>query len=144
MASSTLPYRFREGATRRCIRCRERKLFSEYHYPPSLHGQPRAQCIPCTREVDKERRDANRALRATQRRARYLKNTYGLNLADFDAKAAEQDGKCAQCGHAESVKARGAVLPLAVHMPAPAGAWELWCFRCQHAKHYQRMSGGAR
>ncbi len=63
-----------------------------------------------------------------------LKQTYGLTLIEWNAKFAEQDGKCAICRKPETAVWRGKVLSLAVdHCHTTGDNRGLLCMKCNRA-----------
>lgn len=75
------------GKSKKCLRCREAKPFSEFHKNRSEPDGAAVYCKACARVRDKFYND--------HRREVYKK--YGLSLKDYAGLLERQGGKCAVC-----------------------------------------------
>lgn len=106
-------------ASRRCTICGQRKsLFSDFALTNGpLYGGYSRVCKPC-----------ERSLKLTKARDAYLRRTYKLSAAQYDAMLNQQDGACAIC------KKKSTTRRLAVdHDHATGAVRGLLCSRCNTA-----------
>lgn len=88
------------------------------------HRESRATYM---REYQRRLREAN----PDRERNKTLLRHYGVTVQWYDAKLAEQDGKCAVCGQPETKAIKGRVLALAVDHDHETGATrDLLCLSC--------------
>ena len=147
-----------EGNTKHCNKCgKDLAATKEHWYPSQLKGAGRAHCKACTRvymrgytqtpkaklqraayaasaEVTARRRAAGQTTQgqAASRNAKFLRN-YGLTLAAYDVRLAEQAGVCAICRQPETARWRrtGRTKTLAVdHNHVTGSIRGLLCHKC--------------
>ncbi len=78
---------------KKCCLCQAVKSYDEFYRMASSSDGRQPRCIACVKERDKGRVRPN----TPERRDKYLRKTYGISLADWQAKIDAQDGRCVVC-----------------------------------------------
>ena len=120
-----------------CPKCQTEKSLTEFHVRKSRGGQPASRCKSCSRDAQRAWRskqidyDKRRyQIAKVETRERHLVRKYGVNLADYNAMLADQNGACAICGKAEVSETHG-VLHVD-HCHTTGAVRGLLCRNCNH------------
>ena len=81
------------AAVKHCPRCGSTKPLTEFNRNRSKPDGLGTECRACDRAACKARYQRTKG----QRKDAFLRNTYGLSLAEYDRKLADQNGGCAIC-----------------------------------------------
>lgn len=82
--------RYAAAGSKVCPRCQENKAIELYHAPGH------AYCRECANAMKRERYQAKGGKEAVY--AQNLRNNYGMTVAEYEARAERQGGRCAICG----------------------------------------------
>lgn len=85
-----------QAQVKRCIRCREEKVLTEFVKQSSLRDGYSSLCKACRRIRDRAAYTPEKGWR------NYIKTKFGILPEDYDRMLAAQGGKCAICGRTDS------------------------------------------
>jgi hypothetical protein len=93
-------------------------------------------CIKTRRAYERAWRAANKAWKKEYDRARWLRNAYGLTLAEYEALLSAQGGKCAVCNSTDTGRKNS---PWSIdHCHATGRVRGLLCHQCNIALGHAR------
>lgn len=108
-----------------CHICKETKLFTDFNKNAKSKDGLQHYCRTCS---NKKRKDWD--LEDPERtRGKYLRETYGIKLSDYDAMLESQGHKCAICGQDETRFKKKLVID---HDHATGEVRQLLCNMCNH------------
>lgn len=108
-----------------CHLCKESKLFTDFNKSSKSKDGLQHYCRVCS---NKNRKDWDLA-DPERTRGKYLRETYGIKLSDYDAMLEAQGHKCAICGQDETRFKKKLVID---HDHATGEVRQLLCNMCNH------------
>jgi hypothetical protein len=108
-----------------CHLCKESKLFTDFNKSSKSKDGLQHYCRACSNKNRKEWDLAD----PERTRGKYLRETYGIKLSDYDAMLEAQGHKCAICGQDETRFKKKLVID---HDHATGEVRQLLCNMCNH------------
>lgn len=120
------------GPAKKCAGpCGEVKLLGEFSKHAACAGGVRSRCKDCTSSEAAGYVKRKKENDPSWQRDRWLRQTYGIGLREYEVMLAEQSGVCAICRRPETVIWRGMLRPLAVDHDHDTGRVRgLLCANC--------------
>lgn len=108
-----------------CHLCKESKLFTDFNKSSKSKDGLQHYCRACSNKNRKEWDLAD----PERTRGKYLRETYGIKLSDYDAMLEAQGHKCAICGQDETRFKKKLVID---HDHSTGEVRQLLCNMCNH------------